>query len=349
MNRYRPDYPLLPGESRVGWHAQAQRGHVSGVPCQSPVPRGRGLHQSPVPQGRGRTRAISPPRPRPAFTLLELLVVIATIALLLSVVLPSLGRARDEGRGAHCLATLHNAAAAMTMYLDDNDGAFWPYYRDLPGPDGGRRWWFGFEPGGPPSNPHQANRLIDKSAGFLSAYLTGTADDFRCTAFPYGGGKYFPKFSPPAGGYGYNTAALAGFDQMNPAGGGPHWIQAFDGRTADVFALADGLHFDRLSYSGDPPLEQTFNEPAYVQWQDPALFGSNVGVNGGYAHFRHNGRAVVLFLDGHAAPQPPRRALHPYSEKGYGLVANLTDESLRVRTIIRGSRTLDVDLIYGLK
>lgn len=288
-------------------------------------------------------------RRRFAFSLLELLVTVGTIALLLSILLPAMGQARAEGLGAHCAGTLHNAGLAVTMYLDSNEGAFWPYYQDLPGPDGGRRWWFGFEPGGPPGNPQQQNRELDKSAGFLSSYLSGTADDFRCPAFPYSGGKYFPKFSPPAGGYGYNTAALAGFDQTAPGGGGAHRIQEFDGRTADVFVLADGIHFDRLDYSSATPLEQTFNEPAYIQWQDPALFGNNVGVNGGYGHFRHNRRATVLYLDGHAAAQPVRRTAHPFSGKGYGLVANLSDDVLRVRQITRGSRTLEIDVIYGLR
>ena len=271
------------------------------------------------------------------------------IALLLSILLPVIAQAREQGRAAYCLATLHNAGLAATMYLDENDGAFWPYYTDVPGPDGGRRWWFGFERGGPPANPYAQNRPLDKAAAYLAPYLTGTADDFRCPGFPYGQGRHFPKFSPPAGGYGYNTAALGGFDQTNPFAGQGRRIQEFDGRTSDIFILADGIHFDRLDYSSSPPLAQPFNEPAYIQWQNPDLFGSNVGVNGGLGHFRHNNKASVLFLDSHAAAQPTRRPLHPYSKMGYGPVANLSDESLRVREIVRGNVTLRVDVIYGLK
>lgn len=237
----------------------------------------------------------------------------------------------------------------MTMYLDENDGSFWPYKVDLPNPDGGRRWWFGFEPGGPAPSPSQKLRPLDKTRGFLTEYLTGTQEDFLCPAFPYNGGKYFPKFAPPAGGYGYNTGGLGGFGWIDPSLSIPRKIQAFDGRTADVFALADGIHFDKLDYSSTPSLEQTFNEPPYIQWQPPSFFGSNVGVNGGYGHFRHLDRANVLFLDGHVASQPPRRPLHPYSSRGYGPVANLSDEALRVREIVKGSQTFEVDVIYGLE
>lgn len=283
-------------------------------------------------------------------TLLELLVVVATSALLMGVLLPALGAAREEGRAASCAGTLHNLGVATTLYLQDNEDAFWPYFVDVVEPEGGGRlWWFGFEAGGPPAIPRAPHRPLDKAEGFLARYLTGTSADFRCASFPYGEGKYFPKFSPAAGGYGYNTAALGGYDQTDATRRQPRRLQEFTGQTSDIFVLADGIHFDRLDYSGQGLLEQSFNEPAYVQWQDPTFYASNVGVNGGYGHFRHNRRAAVLYMDAHAALQPVRQPLHPYSGKGYGLVANLSDESRRLRQIVRGPRVLAVDLIYGLK
>jgi len=298
------------------------------------------------PTGNGRHEA----RTAAGVTLLELLVVIATMALLAAVLLPALGAAREEGRAASCIGNLRNLGVAANLYLQDNEDGFWPYFTDIVAPEGGGRlWWFGFEPGGPPANPRAPHRPLDKAEGFLSRYLTGTAEDLRCGSFPYGQGKYFPKFSPPAGGYGYNTAALGGYDQTDPSRRQPRRLQEFTGRTSDIFVFADGIHFDRLDYSGSGLLEQTFNEPPYIQWQDPAYFGSNVGVNGGYGHFRHNRRASVLFMDAHATLQPVRQPLHPYSNKGYGLVSNLSDESRRVRPVTRGPRVLLVDLIYGLE
>lgn len=281
-------------------------------------------------------------------TLLELLTVVAIIALLLALMLPALGSAREQGRTAKCLATLHHAGLAATMYFDDHDGSFWPYASNVPGPGGGRRWWFGFEAGGPAANASQPNRPLDRTQAALARYLTGTSGDLECPSFPYGQGKYFPKFSPAAGGYGYNTGGLAGFDQTDPFDQRIRRIDEFAGRTADVFLLADGIHFDRLDYSAGGTLEQPFNEPPYIQWQDPAYFSSNLGVNGGYGHFRHSRRAMVLYLDSHAAGQPVRRTPHPYTRHGYGPATNLTDESLRVRRIQRGNRIMFVDAIYGL-
>jgi prepilin-type processing-associated H-X9-DG protein len=296
----------------------------------------------------GRSSRAKRERAARAFTQIELLLSIGVIAVLIGIVLPALGRAREAGRGASCAASLHHAAVAMTCYLDEHDGAFWSYFQDVPGAGGGRRWWFGFEKGGPATNPSAKNRPLDKANGFLGRYMSSSAADFLCPAFPYDAAAYTRKFSPPAGGYGYNTGALGGFNSLDLSQNRTRRIQEFTGRTSDVFALADGLHFDRLDYSGANPLSQPFNEPAYLQWQDPAKFSSNVGVNGGFGHFRHVRRANVLYLDGHVSSQTPIRSLHPYSGRGLGLIANLADEQGRTKTFVRGSATYAIDVVYGL-
>jgi prepilin-type N-terminal cleavage/methylation domain-containing protein len=54
------------------------------------------------------------------FTLIELLVVVAIIALLLSILLPSLAGAREQGKKAKCLANLKNLGSAMYQYANDD-------------------------------------------------------------------------------------------------------------------------------------------------------------------------------------------------------------------------------------
>lgn len=56
-----------------------------------------------------------------AFTLIELLVVIAIIAILLAILMPSLNRAREQGKRAACLSNLRQLMLAWTLYADDND------------------------------------------------------------------------------------------------------------------------------------------------------------------------------------------------------------------------------------
>ena len=58
---------------------------------------------------------------RKAFTLVELLVVIAIIALLMALLMPALERAREQGMRAVCLSNLKQLVFAWNMYADEND------------------------------------------------------------------------------------------------------------------------------------------------------------------------------------------------------------------------------------
>src|SRR5438309_7061925 len=56
------------------------------------------------------------------FTLVELLVVIGIIALLISILLPALNRAREEGKRTICLTGLRSFGQLLNMYANDNKG-----------------------------------------------------------------------------------------------------------------------------------------------------------------------------------------------------------------------------------
>ncbi len=58
---------------------------------------------------------------RRAFTLVELLVVIAIIAILMAILMPVLNRAKEQGKRAVCLNNLRQLMLAWIMYADEND------------------------------------------------------------------------------------------------------------------------------------------------------------------------------------------------------------------------------------
>ncbi|MEN8127768.1 MAG: prepilin-type N-terminal cleavage/methylation domain-containing protein [Planctomycetota bacterium] len=61
------------------------------------------------------------------FTLIELLVVIAIIALLLSVIMPALGKAKKAAKSLVCRSQLRQMQLASTMYNQANDGDMYWY------------------------------------------------------------------------------------------------------------------------------------------------------------------------------------------------------------------------------
>lgn len=119
-----------------------------------------------------------------AFSLVELLVVIAVIALLIAILLPSLGLAREQARRAKCAANLHAIIGAWNMYLDHDARGIFPLsvYR-IDGVD--RPTNIGFFYGGKQAPdeytylPMIYPRLLNTYVG-LDPYDNRTAEIFHC-------------------------------------------------------------------------------------------------------------------------------------------------------------------------
>ncbi len=140
-----------------------------------------------------------PSRPRGgAFTLVELLIVIAIIAVLISILLPSINAARNQARRASCASNLKQIGVALQMYLSAN-GDHLPYASYMPsisawpvqaGDADPRRGSFGQGPPETPTPPpdDDPDELDDVEhaggaillADLMAEHIGGQCDVFHC-------------------------------------------------------------------------------------------------------------------------------------------------------------------------
>ena len=223
----------------------------------------------------------------PAFTLTALMVVTAVIGVVLALTIPAVNNAVGGARRTVCASNLRHVQRAFTMYLDDHDGRWFPYYQDLPE---GRLWFWGLEPGGPA--PHsEGMRPLDRSRARLAPYLgEGTVE--TCPSFPYAASYFKRKFATRSYGYGVNAYMIQDLPWAQRAG-----VRSVQGirDPADLITWADAVQINTWQAPASPS-NPMLEEWYYLDGLGPPNF-----------HFRHGLLLNAAFLDGSVRSLPPQR------------------------------------------
>ncbi len=204
-----------------------------------------------------------------AFTLIELLVVISVISLLVSIILPSLNKARVLAKKAVCQGSLKGYQFASEMYAADNDDVLMDSYSHLDPDRGVPKYW--------------------GSKGILPENIARCCADQ--TTESLGRLGRFSQYGNLAVSIGCNENTMSASARMTSMGPMAFWIKrnALRGIPSQMMTWADWQ--DNL-----PDTDTTKGIAAVVKPDDSGM---------GTLCFRHDGASNAAFLDGHVGDMRP--------------------------------------------
>ena len=228
-------------------------------------------------------RGISCPRPTPAFTLVELLVSIAVIAILAAILLPVLNQSKQSAWRTECTSNQRQLALAAEMYWDDNHGDCFQWLYNTTNSDG-QLYWFGWLQS---DTTPEGQRVFDLSTGRLYPYLNGI-NVRLCPALYAMPAQLKLKGDGVIFSYGYNKS-------LSPAGisSTPVNVNKIPHPTRTAL-FADAAQVNDFQAPASP--ESPMLEEWYYLDNPTNYSGANYYPHG---HFRHAQKANVAFCDGH--------------------------------------------------
>ena len=223
---------------------------------------------------------------RQAFTLVELLVVIAVIAILASLILPSLARAKEQARTTICTSNVRQMMLAMSMYV--NEYTRYPSVYTW-GPD-----------------PNYLQYWQDSLTPYLTPAKTNTV--FRCPSY-----KHFPPFRADAG-LVWIPYAVYGYNSQTPYSLSRSPTEAIDHASNYVKESAIAVPSQMIALGDSHLSAPTFPKGAIVGDTElkymPITYREklpNYPLEQAAIKKRHHGRHVISFCDGHVERIPYAR------------------------------------------
>jgi len=215
-----------------------------------------------------------------AFTLIELLTVMAVIAGMLLIVLPSLRAARQQAQSVYCLNNLRQMAIAAhqyaSLYKDHYPLAYYTVkIRQI-------RYYYCWD--FTTWKDWGQNPAVECVEPGLLWMAHTTEKVQQCPVFK----REDTWFADPYTGYNYNTSYIGMNETITPVNSARTTEVASPARTA---LFGDG----EFSSGANKFMRAPFSNPRDASFSDP---GRVAGTQG----FRHRGKTNVAFCDGHAQP-----------------------------------------------
>ena len=242
--------------------------------------------------------------PRRAFTLIELLVVISIIALLIAILLPALGQARNSARLAACRSNVHQMANAFAAYSADEKSALYDNPYKTGGPNnhhtsyygwGGQTldWEYGYIPA-----PYSAANPYDRPLNqYMSSQKDSVTPAYICPNDPPGDTKVWAPldngpteayFTSDGTSYHYN-AVLVGETGNFGHPGSPQY------RNIDqVLNTTKTIMLNEW-----PAIDVVVNFARPASWTDHPRWSFHDEGKGTNPFERDNNGSVTLMVDGH--------------------------------------------------
>lgn len=246
---------------------------------------------------------------RGGFTLVEVLVVVGIIVVLLSILLPAMGKMREQSNSVACAANLHSIGHAFQVYLTQYDHYTFPW----------RNFTYWVDPNTSASKPNQLINAYDPNAYWGVPYAVAgglSKETFGCPshqqksdAVASGSAGYANRYVD----YGLNGwgDAYSGFDDPTrkkffPGTNYNTTIALFRTGPSGGWSDAVGRNVTALSYPSQTIVAQDAWEPMLDGNGD--TFASPSASSRGkiteytghdVEYLRHQGYSNVLFLDGH--------------------------------------------------
>jgi prepilin-type processing-associated H-X9-DG protein/prepilin-type N-terminal cleavage/methylation domain-containing protein len=236
------------------------------------------------------------PKPVACFTLIELLVVVAIIAVLISILLPTVRNAREQAKKVVCSSNIRQLGMANVMYAQSYQDYFIPAAEDMMSTSSSNRnmrRWHGRRKNG--------NVPFDSTLSPLFAYI-GTEGLKACPSFVKGtdyiDDPTIGAYESGCGGYGYNETFIGGRSDLYGINDKACRTTAKTTDAADpanTIMFTDAAYVQRVSNS-KKIIAYSFCEPVF--WEFGPLVSMSMSPDP-TIHFRHLGRTNVAWVDGH--------------------------------------------------